>query len=96
MANINQLIRTIVEPLIEFPEELTIEEVDTDEFYEYHLFLNPEDIGRVIGKKGRVARAIRTIVYSVRTNNRKRTRLVIVDEANDHQDNDVDDMNDDE
>lgn len=96
MANINQLIRTIVEPLIEFPEELTIEEVDTDEFYEYHLFLNPEDIGRVIGKKGRVARAIRTIVYSVRTNNRKRTRLVIFDEANDHQDNDVDDMNDDE
>ncbi|HJF17422.1 MAG TPA: KH domain-containing protein [Globicatella sulfidifaciens] len=96
MANINQLIRTIVEPLIEFPEELTIEEVDTDEFYEYHLFLNPEDIGRVIGKKGRVARAIRTIVYSVRTNNRKRTRLVIVDEANDQNDNDVDDMNDDE
>ena len=96
MANINQLIRTIVEPLIEFPEELTIEEVDTDEFYEYHLFLNPEDIGRVIGKKGRVARAIRTIVYSVRTNNCKRTRLVIVDEANDQNDNDVDDMNDDE
>lgn len=96
MANINQLIRTIVEPLIEFPEELAIEEVDTDEFYEYHLFLNPEDIGRVIGKKGRVARAIRTIVYSVRTNNRKRTRLVIVDEANDQNDNDVDDMNDDE
>ena len=96
MANINQLIRTIVEPLIEFPEELTIEEVDTDDFYEYHLFLNQEDIGRVIGKKGRVARAIRTIVYSVRTNNRKRTRLVIVDEANDQNDNDVDDMNDDE
>lgn len=96
MANINQLIRTIVEPLIEFPEELTIEEVDTDEFYEYHLYLNPEDIGRVIGKKGRVARAIRTIVYSVRTNNRKRTRLVIVDEANNLREDDTDDMDDDE
>lgn len=81
MANINQLIKTIVTPLIEFPEEMSIEEIDTDEFYEYHLHLNPEDIGRVIGKKGRVARAIRTIVYSVRTNNRKRTRLVIVDEG---------------
>ncbi|MBK0348122.1 KH domain-containing protein [Aerococcaceae bacterium zg-ZJ1578] len=82
MANIKQLINTIVEPLIEFPEDMRIEEVDTDEFYEYHLHLNKEDIGRVIGKKGRVARAIRTIVYSVRTNNRKRTRLVIVDEDN--------------
>lgn len=82
MANIKQLISTIVTPLVKFPEEMSIEEVDTPEFYEYHLHLNPEDIGRVIGKKGRVARAIRTIVYSVRTENRKRTRLVIVDEGN--------------
>ncbi|MBD3949669.1 KH domain-containing protein [Tuanshanicoccus lijuaniae] len=86
MANINQLIKTIVTPLIEFPEDLRIEEVDTAEFYEYHLHLNKEDIGRVIGKKGRVARAIRTIVYSVRTHTRKRTRLVIVDENNNHDD----------
>lgn len=85
MANINQLIKTIVEPLIEYPQEMSIEEFDTDEFYEYHLHLNPEDIGRVIGKKGRVARAIRTIVYSVRTGNQKRNRLVIVDGENDTQ-----------
>lgn len=37
------------------------------EFMEYHLHLDAEDVGRVIGKQGRVARAIRTIVYSVRT-----------------------------
>lgn len=80
MANINKLIETIVVPLIQFPEDLRIEEVDTDEFYEFHLHLNPEDIGRVIGKKGRVARAIRTILYSVRAENNKRTRLIIVDE----------------
>ena len=80
MVNIKALIEAMVTPLIKFPEEMTIEEVDTEEFYEYHLHLNPEDIGRVIGKKGRVASAIRTIIYSVKTTDNKRTRLVIVDE----------------
>lgn len=80
MANINNLIETIVTPLIVHPEEMSISIVETDDFTEYHLHLNPEDIGRVIGKKGRVARAIRTIVYSIRSGNKKRTRLVIADE----------------
>ncbi|MGO3604791.1 MAG: KH domain-containing protein, partial [Enterococcus malodoratus] len=35
--------------------------------------------GRIIGKQGRVAKAIRTIVYSVRTNGPKKVRLNIVD-----------------
>ncbi|MDU1982908.1 MAG: KH domain-containing protein, partial [Enterococcus casseliflavus] len=39
----------------------------------------PEDIGRIIGKQGRVAKAIRTIVYSVRTNGPKKVRLNIID-----------------
>lgn len=80
MVNIKALIETIIVPLIEHPDQLSIQEVETDEFYEYHLYLHPSDIGRVIGKKGRVARAIRTIVYSVRTPERKRTRLLIVDQ----------------
>lgn len=81
MPNIEALIKSIVEPLVEHPEEFTIEIVDTDDFTEYHLQLHPEDIGRVIGKKGRVVRAIRTIVYSVRIRNQKRARIVIANES---------------
>ena len=40
----------------------------------------PEDVGRVIGKHGRVAQAIRTIVYSVRVDDSLRVRLNIVDD----------------
>lgn len=80
MPNIEALLKTIVEPLVEHPEELSVEIVETDDFTEYHLVLHPEDIGRVIGKKGRVVRAIRTIVYSVRNRNQKRARIVIADE----------------
>ena len=76
MDMIVNLIIAIVKPLISQPENLTIKIVDTPEFLEYHLDLEQSDIGRVIGKKGRTISAIRTIVYSVPTSDKK-VRLVI-------------------
>ncbi|HRK76091.1 KH domain-containing protein [Streptococcus parasuis] len=76
MDMIENLIIAIVKPLISQPETLTIKIVDTPEFLEYHLDLDQSDIGRVIGKKGRTISAIRTIVYSVPTSDKK-VRLVI-------------------
>ena len=76
MDMIENLIIAIVKPLISQPENVTIKIVDTPEFLEYHLDLDQSDIGRVIGKKGRTLSAIRTIVYSVPTSDKK-VRLVI-------------------
>ena len=76
MDMIENLIIAIVKPLISQPENLTIKIVDTPEFLEYHFDLDQSDIGRVIGKKGRTISAIRTIVYSVPTSDKK-VRLVI-------------------
>ncbi|HEP1844197.1 TPA: KH domain-containing protein [Streptococcus suis] len=76
MDMIENLIIAIVKPLISQPENLTIKIVDTPEFLEYHLDLDKSDIGRIIGKKGRTISAIRTIVYSVPTSDKK-VRLVI-------------------
>ena len=77
MPDISELVLSMVKPLVEFPEDVRIDISESDEFMEYTLRVNSEDIGRVIGKQGRVARAIRTIVYSVRTRNQKRVRLSI-------------------
>lgn len=82
MPEIETLIRTIVEPLVEHPADFDIQQVETDDFMEYHLLLHPEDIGRVIGRKGRVIRAIRTIVYSIRNQNQKRPRIIVNDGDN--------------
>ncbi|HEM5070517.1 TPA: KH domain-containing protein [Streptococcus suis] len=76
MDMIENLIIAIVKPLISQPDSLTIKIVDTPEFLEYHLDLDESDIGRIIGKKGRTISAIRTIVYSVPTSDKK-VRLVI-------------------
>ncbi|MHA2626883.1 KH domain-containing protein [Streptococcus agalactiae] len=76
MDTIENLIIAIVKPLISQPDQLTIKIQDGPEFLEYHLDLDTQDIGRVIGKKGRTITAIRLIVYSVPTQGKK-VRLII-------------------
>lgn len=47
--------------LVNFPEDVVVEENETERGFEYQLKVNPEDMGRVIGKKGAVIEAIRSI-----------------------------------
>ena len=65
------LLVTIVKGLVEKPEQVT---VDVDEPNEegiivYHLHVAEEDMGRVIGKQGRIAKAIRTVMRAVAIRN---------------------------
>lgn len=79
MKDLKELVLTIVRPLVSQPNQVLLDVVETEEFYEYNLTVAPEDIGRIIGKQGRVAKAIRTIVYGVRTEGPKKVRLNILD-----------------
>ena len=63
MNDLQELVLTIVSPLVTKPEEIQLDVVESEDFFEYNLTVAPEDIGRIIGKQGRVAKAIRTIVY---------------------------------
>ncbi|KRN88611.1 KH domain-containing protein [Ligilactobacillus ceti] len=78
-ADVKQLIETIVKPLVAVPDEVVITTERDDHFLNFNLSVAPQDVGRVIGKHGRVAQAIRTIVYSVRLDESLRVRLNIVD-----------------
>jgi len=82
MTDVKDLVLTIVRPLVSQPELVRLDIEESEEFMEYNLKVAPEDIGRIIGKQGRVAKAIRTIVYSVRTNDSKRVRLNILEGDN--------------
>ena len=79
MKDLQALVLTIVRPLVTQPDQVQLEVSESEEFIEYNLTVAPEDIGRIIGKQGRVAKAIRTIVYSVRVNGPKKVRLNILD-----------------
>mgnify|MGYP002660475836 FL=1 len=79
MKDLKELVLTIVRPLVAQPDQVVLEVVESEDFYEYNLTVAPEDIGRIIGKQGRVAKSIRTIVYGVRTEGPKKVRLNILD-----------------
>ncbi|MCP1144020.1 KH domain-containing protein [Lysinibacillus endophyticus] len=74
------LIETIVKPLVDFPEEVRIETDENSSRIVYKLSVHPQDRGKVIGKQGRVAKAIRTIVYSAAGgHHKKKTYVDILD-----------------
>ncbi|SOC35477.1 KH domain-containing protein [Ureibacillus acetophenoni] len=71
-----QLIETIVKPLVDFPDEVRVDKDENSSRIVYKLFVHPDDRGKVIGKQGRVAKAIRTIVYSVASGHQKKKTYV--------------------
>ncbi len=75
-----QLIETIVKPLVDRPDDVRVEMDEQESRVTYKLMVNAEDMGKVIGKQGRVAKAIRTIVYSAAgSHHSKRVYVDIVD-----------------
>ena len=58
------LLVTVVKGLVETPDavEVTVDEPNEEGIVVYHLHVAPEDMGRVIGKQGRIAKAIRTVM----------------------------------
>ncbi|MCD7033805.1 KH domain-containing protein [Metabacillus sp. GX 13764] len=74
-----QLIETIVRALVDFPEDVKVTAEDRDHQIAYQLTVNKTDIGKVIGKQGRVAKAIRTVVYAAGSQSSKRILLEIND-----------------
>ena len=62
----DKLIVTIARGLVENKDavSVTVDEPNEEGLVVYHLHVAPDDMGRVIGKQGRIARAIRTVVRS--------------------------------
>ncbi|MBA2174137.1 KH domain-containing protein [Halobacillus locisalis] len=72
------LIETIVTPLVDHPSDIEIDVKEEDEKIVYHLSVHPDDVGKVIGKNGRIAKAIRTVVYAAGSDSEKRIYLDIM------------------
>ncbi|MBM4763956.1 KH domain-containing protein [Bacillus sp. B15-48] len=73
------LIETIVTPLVEFPEDVRVSTSEEDNRITYFLSVHKSDMGKVIGKQGRVAKAIRTVVYAAGSSQQKKIFLEIVE-----------------
>ena len=74
-----ELVEFIVKALVDDPSEVQINEVAGDKVTFYELKVSKKDIGKIIGKKGRTAQAIRTILNAVSTKQGKRAELEIIE-----------------
>ena len=74
-----ELIELIVKALVDHPEQVKIVEVDGEKTSIFELSVAKEDLGKVIGKQGRTARAMRTILTAASTKLKKRSVLEILE-----------------
>ena len=73
------MIAYIAKALVDRPEEVVVTEIAGEQTYVIELKVAKEDIGKVIGKQGRTAQAIRTILSAASTKINKRSVLEILE-----------------
>jgi uncharacterized protein len=60
-ANTEELVRYLVESLVEDASSVSIEKVESGDSVRFEVSLDPEDVGKVIGRGGRIIKAVRTL-----------------------------------
>ena len=74
-----ELITRMAKALVDLPDEVSVTEIQGDQTSVIELRVAKTDLGKVIGKHGRTAQAMRTILGSASGKSRKRTLLEIID-----------------
>ena len=74
-----ELVEYLARRLVENPDAVTVEQVEEDGDLVIRLRVAPEDLGRVIGRGGRIARALRTLVRAGGAHGDRRVLLEIVE-----------------
>jgi len=73
-----ELVEAIAKALVDHPESVEVNEVEGERSTILELKVAPEDMGKVIGKQGRIAKAIRTVVKAAATKDDKRVVVEII------------------
>ncbi|MBO5453803.1 MAG: KH domain-containing protein [Clostridia bacterium] len=73
-----ELIAEIAKSLVDNPDEVKVEIVEKENLTVYQLSVAKEDMGKVIGKKGRIAQAIRAIVKAASVSDNKKVAVDII------------------
>ena len=81
MVAVDDLVREIARALVDDPASVEVEAVERDENTVLKLRVAPQDVGKVIGKQGRTARSMRTILGAVSMKLHHRYMLDILEEG---------------
>ena len=75
-----ELVEYLAKGLVDNPDEVRVERIEKDGAVVLELRVAPDDVGKVIGRQGRIARALRTIVRASGAHQNERVQLEIVNE----------------
>lgn len=73
-----ELLELIARSLVDYPDEVFINEIEGERSIILELRVSKEDMGKVIGKQGRIAKAIRTVVKAAAVKENKRVVVEII------------------
>jgi len=79
MSDLKELLTYIAQNLVDNPDEVNVTERETDSETVFELRVNASDMGKVIGRQGRIAKEIRALMRSVAQKQGKRISVDIVD-----------------
>ncbi len=73
-----ELVEVIAKSLVDHPEDVRVEEEQEDRQVTLKLHVDEDDMGKVIGRQGRIAKAMRTVVKAAATRENKRVSVDII------------------
>lgn len=73
-----ELVEYIAKALVDYPEQVDVTQVEGERSIILELRVAPEDMGKVIGKQGRIAKALRTVVNAAAIKENKRVMVEII------------------
>lgn len=78
-SELKTLIEFVSKALVDMPDRVEVNEIEGEQTTVLELKVDKSDLGKVIGKQGRTARALRTILNAASTKLRKRSVLEIIE-----------------
>jgi len=75
---LKELVEIIAKALVDKPDDVIVKQTESENSILLELSVAPEDMGKVIGKQGRIAKAIRTVVKSAATKTDKKVMVEIL------------------
>ncbi|HIE58564.1 MAG TPA: KH domain-containing protein [Persephonella sp.] len=79
MSKMQELVEFVAKSLVDHPDKVEVKEIEGEKTTVIELKVAPEDLGKVIGRQGRTARALRTLLAAVARKSNKRAVLEILE-----------------
>ena len=74
-----ELVKCMAQALVDYPEMVDVNEIESNQTTIFELTVSKQDLGKVIGKQGRMAKAMRTILDAAYAKNKKKAILEIIE-----------------